>query len=307
VVEQTEVKLRPPTLDDLPRLVDFWTRIREAHGTGLTDVEVHDRLASRGAKVEENYRITADAGRVSGWVSVWQPEPTSARVFLQLEADPRERERFVPLLDWAEERAREVGAGRTVRIHAGADDDNEELAALLRDRGYELVRHFFLMEIDLAAEPAQPVWPDGISARPFELGEEWAVYDALIEAFEDHWDHLSVPFEDWREYFLDSSQFDPSLWFLAADGDEIAGFALCTKERRPNTGVVNMLGVRRRWRRRGLGTALLLHAFHEFRRRGRDKADLHVDADSLTGAVRLYEQAGMHVARRNDTYRKELS
>lgn len=44
-----------------------------------------------------------------------------------------------------------------------------------------------------------------------------------------------------------------------------------------------------------LGRALLFHAFREFRRRGTSKVSLHVDAQSHTGATRLYESAGMHV------------
>jgi hypothetical protein len=115
-----------------------------------------------------------------------------------------------------------------------------------------------------------------------------------MEAFQDHWDFFPVPFEDWRQYFLDASDFDPEAWFLAVDGDEIAGTALCRSERRPGEGWVNV------------GTALLLHSFHELRRRGRTSVGLNVDGENLTGAVQLYERAGMHVAHREDSYRKEL-
>jgi ribosomal protein S18 acetylase RimI-like enzyme len=71
-------------------------------------------------------------------------------------------------------------------------------------------------------------------------------------------------------------------------------------------GWVNTLGVLRPWRRKGVGMALLLHSFNEFYRRGWRKAGLGVDASSLTGATRLYERAGMHVARQYDSYQKEL-
>jgi len=64
--------------------------------------------------------------------------------------------------------------------------------------------------------------------------------------------------------------------------------------------------VRRPWRRKGLGLALLLHSFGEFYRRGRRRVGLGVDAQSLTGATRLYEKAGMRVARVYNTYEKEL-
>ena len=52
--------------------------------------------------------------------------------------------------------------------------------------------------------------------------------------------------------------------------------------------------------------ALLLHTFGEFYRRGQPTVVLGVDAQNLTGALRLYERAGMHVSMRFTTYEKEL-
>ena len=66
------------------------------------------------------------------------------------------------------------------------------------------------------------------------------------------------------------------------------------------------LGVRRPWRKRGLGLALLRHSFNEFYRRGKRKVGLGVDAQNLTGALRLYENAGMHVDQTSDLYEKEM-
>ena len=57
-------------------------------------------------------------------------------------------------------------------------------------------------------------------------------------------------------------------------------------------------------RHAGLGTALLTHAFAEFQRRGRKRAGLGVDAESTTGAVRLYERAGMRVLWRWDIWER---
>ena len=94
--------------------------------------------------------------------------------------------------------------------------------------------------------------------------------------------------------------------FAEEDG-ELAGFAMCSRRGGTRTGHVHVLGVRRPWRRRGLGTALLLHSFRGLRARGCARARLMVDGESLTGAVRLYEQAGMHVARRSERWSKELA
>ena len=63
--------------------------------------------------------------------------------------------------------------------------------------------------------------------------------------------------------------------------------------------------MRRQWRKRGIGLALQ-HSFNEFYRRGKRKVGLGVDAQNLTGALRLYENAGMHVHIASDLYEKEL-
>jgi ribosomal protein S18 acetylase RimI-like enzyme len=101
---------------------------------------------------------------------------------------------------------------------------------------------------------------------------------------------------------------DPSLLFLAMDGDEIAGFNLCRPHAfdDPEIGWVGSLGVLRPWRKRGIGLALLRHSFNEFYRRGKRKVGLGVDANNLTGALRLYENAGMRVYRAFDKYEKEM-
>jgi len=102
--------------------------------------------------------------------------------------------------------------------------------------------------------------------------------------------------------------FDPSMAFVAVDGDEIAGTALCNPiwVEDPDAGWIHSLGVRRPWRRRGVALALLHRCFVALYDRGKRRAKLGVDAQSLTGATRLYEKAGMHVERQFGFYEKEL-
>jgi mycothiol synthase len=173
--------------------------------------------------------------------------------------------------------------------------------------GFELVRHSFQMTRPLD-EIDPPVWPNGIRVATFEAGQVAAVHAAAQEAFADHWEHRDTPLEEWRKWHIEDPRFDPSFWFVAWDGDEIAGVSLCRVHSSgdPQHGFVSTLGVRRPWRRQGLGTALLLHSFADMKRRGMTKASLGVDAENTTGAVRLYERAGMTVDQRYDVYRKAL-
>jgi ribosomal protein S18 acetylase RimI-like enzyme len=179
--------------------------------------------------------------------------------------------------------------------------------------GMKTIRYGWDMLLDLTEEPPVPVWPEGISIRNIRHPEDTeAAYRADDEAFEDHWGYVETPFEEgfkrWKHYVFEIRKPDPSLWFLAMDGDEIAGMVSCRMEADddPDKGWVSVLGVRRPWRRRGLGLALLRQIFGEFYRRGKPRVGLGVDSNNLAGATKLYEKAGMHVQREYVTYEIEL-
>jgi mycothiol synthase len=171
--------------------------------------------------------------------------------------------------------------------------------------GYRPIRFSWHMEIKLEEAPRTPAWPLGIELRPFVLEEHnLVVFEAHEEAFSDHWGHTPRTFEDWQHHVSGREDLDPSLWFIAWDGNDIAGYSLCRY--RMGSGWVGTLGVRRAWRKRGLGEALLLHSFNEFYKRGMKTIGLGVDAENPTGATRLYKKAGMYVAAEYVIYEKEL-
>src|SRR5207245_3883261 len=107
----------------------------------------------------------------------------------------------------------------------------------------------------------------------------------------DHWEWHGTPFETWWEMRRGDDQ---SLWFVVRDDGEIAA-AVRNDANRNGGGYVGIIGVRRAWRGRGLAKALLRRPFGEFCRRGVTRVSLDVDADSPTGATKLYESVGMHV------------
>jgi mycothiol synthase len=160
------------------------------------------------------------------------------------------------------------------------------------------------MEAELDEASPLPHWPADISLRTFVPGkDERVVYEAVEDAFRDLWGRPRNPFERFvRE--TEKESFDPSLWFLAVEGGEIAGIILC--KTLAGEGWVDVVGVRRPWRNRGLGLALLRHAFTEYHRRGTHRVSLSVDAESVTGAPRLYGRAGMRVRESYIIHLKEL-
>jgi ribosomal protein S18 acetylase RimI-like enzyme len=191
-----------------------------------------------------------------------------------------------------------------VTLNSWASSNNEVAQQRLERAGYAAIRGHWRMEIDMEAAPTEPEWPAGITVRTFQPGMDRQIFEMVDTAFQDHWGHIPGTFEEWRHWTIERETFDPTLWFLAFEGNQIAGGSLCTTFM--DMGWVDTLGILRPWRRKGLGMALLLHSFGEFYRRGRRKVGLGVDSQNLTGATRLYERAGMHVARQYISFQKEL-
>ena len=208
------------------------------------------------------------------------------------------------LLELVEARASELHAA-AVRNDTFARD--EAAATLLDSRGYRPVRRYYGMRIKLGDEaPPEPEWPEGLTVAPFRDGDGPAFHAALGESFHEEWGHVPLEYEEWRRARLEADDFDPEVWAVVRDGDEVAAVLRCDVLRYGG-GWVGALGVRKPWRRRGVGLALLQHAFHVFHARGERSVGLGVDSENPTGATRLYERAGMHVEDETVTFEKKLA
>jgi len=132
------------------------------------------------------------------------------------------------------------------------------------------------------------------------------IHAAENDFFSDHYGFTPNPFDQWWHFRTRFFKAEPELWILATADDQIVGMALCSSQRagQPDLGWISTLGVRRDWRRRGLALAILHESFRRLAAKGRSRAGLGVDANSLTGATRLYEKAGMKVVR--EAYEYEL-
>jgi len=202
------------------------------------------------------------------------------------------------LLEAIEQRATAKEPDKKLWSYSAADD--APLNELLEETGYRTVRHSYRMRIDIDSDQPEPDWPDGYSVRTMREGEERRVYDAQMAAFADTWMFHAEPFDVWHHWMVEEPSFDRSLWFLAEKDGDLAGVVIArAPENEPGFGWIRILGVVPEHRQKGLGQALLRHTFAEFATRGFHAVGLGVDAENPTGAVRVYERAGMHVERTN--------
>ena len=304
------IELRAPTLDDVEGLTELVNRdAGELYGE---QDETHESIAmwltGPGLDPATDARIAVDGDVVRGWVDIYaHPDP---KYWVDLRVPPSERgDVRRALLEWVEEEARRRGAGKPgalLRFYTASTDALTK--QLLESRGCARIRGSYRMRIDFEGELPRPQWPEGVTVRDGTHDDAELAHETQEETFQDSWEHSPYPFDEWRHWMVGYEGFDPSLWFIAEAGGEVAGISLCrVSDADDQLGWVSVLGVRRPWRRQGLGRALLLHTFREFRRRGIPSVGLGVDAESLTGAHKLYESAGMRVVRKNDIYEQDVS
>ena len=195
-----------------------------------------------------------------------------------------------------------------VHLVTRISEKNNLLLQLFASNGYKSDLSFLVMELVMSELPATPQWPERISVRTFILAQdEDATYQADEEASQDKGYHPPMSFDVWvKRVGMDRESFDPSLWFLAVEENEVVGAVLNIYAHETVTGWVDHLSVRPAWRNRGIGKSLLLHTFGEFYRRGVQRVKLSVDSNSLTSAPRLYESVGMKTIQRYHIYKKEL-
>lgn len=312
---------RAATMEDVQVAADLF----KTYALAIAGVEDIDAEETRNAwnspgfdPTTDIHLVFADDGRLAAYAEAWVNSklPVHPFVWACVHPDFMEKGLGTYITRWGEERCRKLTdtlpADLRLAPRVGAFSTNQAAHLLFEDLGWTYIRSFYTMRIDMESAPPLPAWPEGIELRPYSPGHMRELYGAHRETFRDHFGYVEQPFESGLEQFKHGLEedplFDPELWFIAWDGDEIAGYCLCRSASISDhaAGLVNVLGVRRAWRKRGLGLAFLLHAFGEFHRRGQKHVELGVDAQNLTGALRLYEKAGMHVHRQNDTFEKEL-
>lgn len=304
-----------PAVVGLLNLCDTVDQLNEHYTVETFGTELDDPTVDLG----QDLRLWEDAaGRLVGFGQLWLLETedgSEGRLFWYLHPDVRGSNLAGTLFAWAEERTAQAGqpAGGRVRVSSSAADTNPYFRATLEAHGFGLIRYFFEMEraLDTPIPESQP--PPGITLRPLAGEAELEAWMTLNRAsFRDTWNYHPLPVDRRRHWMADPHyRAAGDLVAVAADGT-FAAFCLCpidpdaNAQSGRNEGWIQLLGTDPRYRKIGLGRAMLLAGLHYLAGAGMDTALLDVDAANPTGALGLYENAGFTKRRTYLLYERQV-
>jgi mycothiol synthase len=257
-------------------------------------------------------------GEVIGYNRVWWNRQEDGlytySVVGFLRPDWRRKRIGSAMLRHAEARLRQIAATHEPGprfFQTGANDSEQGLQALLESQGYQPARYFVEMTRDINEPLPDAPLPPGLEVRPADESMLRQVYEAHMDAFRDHWGFTDETFEEFS-HWKDEPDFNPSLWKIGWDGDQIAGMVLNFIDEAENAeygrkrGYTEGISTRRPWRKLGLARSLLVQSIAMFKEMGMSETALGVDAENLSGALKLYQGVGYKEIKRSTTYRKAM-
>lgn len=267
--------------------------------------------------------VVEAAGEMVGYGRAWWwQEPNGTRLYGHIGfLNPEWRRQRIgsTMLHWMQWRLREIAASHPDDgerfFSAFATDSEAGTNALLIGDGYTAVRYGYDMVRPTLDDLPPASLPASLEVRAVEPEHYRVIWDAAEEAFRDHWGYSPSTEADYQQWLHDPVLFMPHLWRVAWDvaTDQVVGQVRSFINHAENDtynrkrGYTEFISVRRPWRKRGVASALIAQSLAVLRAQGMEEAALGVDAENLSGALRVYEQAGFRVVKRSTSYRKPLT
>lgn len=324
VTVSTERTHRAATWHDIPAIVELCNQVMMAMwGVAEWSIADTETLFSRpGFNLEHYVRVwQTPSGQLVGVgiLSEVREPPVRVRVMPYiLPTLPYHRELGMEILTWGESVALRVAVPQCpahvkVQFLSWTNRNYTPYTTLYQAYNMQIIRQYWTMTMDLHGEVAAPTLPPEVVIRTLrDPDERRLMYQLLDASFADHYGYVNDPsmknFDAWAHHRFTAQGFDPTLWFIAEINGTIAGFVWCRAGATEDDqlGFIETLGVLPAFRRQGMATLLLHHAFRTLYERGMKTVELEVDATNITGATRLYERVGMHRLVVWDTYAKVL-
>jgi mycothiol synthase len=298
----------PDDLDDVAALIDAWDVAYFGDANANREGVQYEWGSPWVDLVRDVRLIHASDGALAAYVQHATPDP-SARYEVDAFVHPSHQGRGLgaAMLAWTEDKTRsQLASGAGIALWNSTGEPDVRGLQLLKTNGYRHIRTFWQMLIDLDGTFETREAPAGVTIRPLEPGvDERGAHETLDEAFSAHFGYFQESFEPWWEHQHADETFDPTLGFVAEADGQIVGASINGVI--DGTGWVYELGVRRAWRRRGIGRALLRHTFVMFAANGVRVGRLGVDTENVTGALELYRSVGMRPVREWCVFEKSIA
>lgn len=280
-------------------------------------------------------RVDVDETDIAGWWALPMHDPTTDAWFLEADGaavgygqtmdsagigryesdawvvDEDDRDGYCQLMAAIAHRARELSAehGRDkCELETWSVMGREQRAAWLVELGFEKVRRFYRMEIDLDdSAKAAPELPVGVTLERLgtRVDVQRTYHQVMQTAFAEHWGFEPCDYETWIARITASPNLDwDTIWLARVDGEPVAGLKMRLHS---DLAWVDTIGTLASHRGRGLASLMLRTAFAEALARGHAHVELGVDTENASGAVAIYERVGMRVAFAHDEWRKSLA
>jgi mycothiol synthase len=301
----TGMTVRQATAADIPAYVALsdatWSALYGRTGFLTTDLlEIALKRPERDPERDDPVIHVGDRIVAGAALQAWPPmTEVVCPIIVDLDLSPADRSAAIDaligiLLEAA--RAHLAGADATLERVFGLSVPTRDtgLRDHVRGLGWTLLRTYFELAIDLTGGSSPEVeWPAGLTMRTF--GDAAVVEPTIAvmnDAFADHHGD-GPPLDTWR-HMLTADVVLPDSSYLLDDADGPVG-ALVSSDFGDGEGYIGPIGVLRRGRGKGAASAMLRRSFRDLAAAGFSTARLDVDGENTTGALGLYQRAGMSV------------
>ncbi|MBM7660246.1 mycothiol synthase [Bacillus mesophilus] len=303
--------VRSPQMTDAERVTEFVATV-DIDEFGFPDIEVQDVI-----DLWNELSLTDDV-----WVIETRSAPNQVvgygfvektgenRLYSSAFVHPNYRGKGIGshLLQLIDTRASEIknSTQNSLTLDNVVPATNKDAINLVSGNGYHFHTLYQRMRIDMSELPEVVSPSEGLEIKPYQAERDsFILHAAHQDSFQDTRGFTPVSFEDWMKQKT-TINFDQSFWFVAYADNEVVGFIIC-KIFDGQDVYIDSLGVKRDYRKHGLGLALINTVFREAFQRGNKTVLISVDSDSLTKANLLYEKAGFKTLFKVAMFQKEVA
>lgn len=308
--------------EDFPKMLRVLNQSNEADGIedvkSLEDIK-RDYSHLTNCDIYEDILLVEIEDEVIGYSRTWwnklQTEKREYRYIVFLSPEWRDTGMMETMIKYNEKRIREIAEdhpdGTEKEFCVYCSEGQNELMKILEEFDYDVVRYFFdMVRPDLEDIPEYEL-PNGIEIKEHEEEHYRKIWEAAKEAFKDEWNEPEW-LEEWYEEWLESQYFQPELWKIAWEEDEVVGQVRSYIDQKENEkynrkrGYTENICVGRPWRGQGIAKALIAKSLEKLKESGMNEAALGVDAENPSGALNLYKKLGFKRNKTVKNYRKDF-